>query len=334
MSDWLPSLNALRAFEAVARHLSYRDAAAELHVTPAAVKQLVGKLEAALGAALVERRGRGIALTRAGAEGAPGLRAAFKQMTDAVERMRAGGRRHPLTITVEPSFAAAWLVPRLDGFKAANPEIDVLIDSAMRIVDLEREAVDIGIRYAMGPGGALIRHRLFDDETLAVCSPRLAAGPPALTTLGDLERVTLIHMEFGHMAWVKVASHWFDWENWLAAVGAAGIASGHGIRFNDYNLAVQASIAGQGMVLGSLPMVRDALAAGLLVAPFAERARTGAGYDLVTTKEAMARPEVDRFVAWILAAVEAAAGPGQNTGASAILGTGPRHQAGQRGETP
>jgi len=116
MSEWLPSLNALRAFDAVAWHLSYRDAAAELHVTPAAVKQLVGKLEAALGPALVERRGRDIALTRAGAEGVPGLRTAFKQMTDAVERMRAGGRRNLLTITVEPSFAAAWLVPRLDGF--------------------------------------------------------------------------------------------------------------------------------------------------------------------------------------------------------------------------
>ncbi len=334
MSDWLPSLNALRAFEAVARHLSYREAAVELHVTPAAVKQLVGKLEAAMGAPLFERSGRGIALTPAGAEGAPGLRGAFRQMTSAVERMRAGGRRRPLTITVEPSFAAAWLVPRLDRFKAANPEIDVLIDSTMRIVDLERDATDIGIRYAMEPGGTLVHHRLFDDETLAVCSPRLAAGPPRLATLADLGRVTLIHMAFGHMAWVKVASHWFDWENWLVTVGADGIGTGHGIHFNDYNLAIQAAIAGQGMVLGSLPLVRDALDAGLLVAPFAERARVDAGYDLVTTKEAMARPEVARFVEWILGAVEAAAGPGPDADASVTLGEGSRHHARQEGVVP
>lgn len=136
------------------------------------------------------------------------------------------------------------------------------------------------------------------------------------------------------MAWVRVASHWFDWENWLAAVGADGIESSHGIRFTDYNLAVQAAIAGQGMVLGSLPMVRDALDAGLLVAPFAERARIDAGYDLVTTKEAMARPEVDRFVEWILAAVEATAGPGRDTEVSATLGAEPRHNTLQGGEAP
>jgi LysR family glycine cleavage system transcriptional activator len=175
-------------------------------------------------------------------------------------------RRRPLTITIEPSFAAAWLVSRLDRFKAANPEVDVPIASTMRIVELDREAIDIGIRYAMEVGGPLVHHRLFDDETLAVRSPRLAAGPPALTTLRDLERVTPTHMEFGHMPWVRVASHWFDWENWLAAVGADGIDSSHGIRFNDDTLAVQAAIAGQGMVLGCPPMVRDALVSRLLVA--------------------------------------------------------------------
>ena len=301
MGDWLPSLNALRAFEAVSRHLSYRDAAEELHVTPAAVKQLVQKLEDTLGTPLVQRRGRGITLTRAGVVGLSDLHNAFKQITSAVEKMRLLKQRKSLTITVEPSFATAWLVRRLDAFKSKNPEVDVLIDSSMRIVDLEREAADIGIRYGVKPSKELIVHRLFDDETLAVCSPSLAKGPPALKQLSDLKNVTLLHMDLTDMEWMSFStSHWYDWQTWLATVGAGEIKPGQGLRFNDYNLAVQAAIAGQGVVLGSWPMVRNAIEANLLVSPFIERARTNIGYDLVVTKEAMARPEVAGFVEWIL----------------------------------
>ncbi len=307
MSDWLPSLNALRAFEAVSRHLSYRRAAEELHVTPAAVKQLVQKLEEALGTPLVQRRGRGIALTSAGLAGHPDLHNAFKQIIGAVEKMRRLEQRRALTLTVEPSFATAWLVQRLDAFRRQNSEVDVLIDSSMRIVDLEREAADIGIRYAAKPGRELVIHRLFDDETLAVCSPSLAKGPPALEQLSDLEKVTLLHMDMSQMAWISSSSHWFDWPTWLATVGAGGIEPGPGLRFNDYNLAVRAAIAGQGVVLGSWPIVRDAIEANLLVSPFAEKTRTDVGYDLVVTKRAMARPEVASFVDWILREVETSA---------------------------
>jgi LysR family glycine cleavage system transcriptional activator len=150
MDNWLPSLNALRAFEAVSRHLSYRDAAQELHVTSAAVtsaavKQLVRKLEESLGTPLVRRRGRGLILTSAGVVGLSDLNSAFKQIATAVEKIRLMEQRRSLTITVEPFFATAWLVQRLGAFKSRNPEVDVLIDSSMRIVDLEREAADIGI---------------------------------------------------------------------------------------------------------------------------------------------------------------------------------------------
>jgi LysR family glycine cleavage system transcriptional activator len=301
MNEWLPSLNALRAFEAVSRHLSYRDAAQELHVTSAAVKQLVRKLEESLGTPLVQRRGRGLTLTSAGVVGLTDLHNAFKQIANAVEKMRQLEERRTLTITVEPFFAAAWLVQRLGAFKGKNPEVDVLIDSTMRIVDLEREAADIGIRYALKPSKELIAHRLFDDETLAVCSPSLAEGPPALKQLSDLKDVTLLHMDPTDREWLSLSSrHWFDWQTWLATVGAREIKTGPSLRFNDYNLAVQAAIAGQGVVLGSWPIVRDAIEANLLVSPFAERARTDVGYDLVVTKEALEKPEVAGFVEWIL----------------------------------
>ena len=266
MSDWLPSLNALRAFEAVARHLSYRDAAAELHVTPAAVKQLVQKLEAALGQPLVRRQGRGLALTEAGVAGRPDLAEGFRALGQSVERMRRAEARPSLTLSVEPTFATAWLIPRLEGFKARHPDIDALIDSSLRIVDLARERVDAAIRYGVAPAPGLVAHRLFDDETLAVCSPALAKGPPEIRRPHDLARATLLHMDVSHMPWITVSHHWFDWATWLAEVGAGEVAPGRGLRFNDYNLAIQAAIAGQGVALGSWPMVKDAIAQGHLVA--------------------------------------------------------------------
>ena len=309
MTDWLPSLNALRAFEAVSRHLSYRDAAEELSVTPAAVKQLVRKLEEALGAPLVRRRGRGIALTGAGVAGLADLHDGFGRIAGAVEKMRRVERRGSLTVSVEPSFAAAWLVPRLDAFKRRHPDIDVLIDASVRIVDLERGAADLGIRYGVKPDRAQVVHRLFDDETLAVCSPALAEGPPPLRNLSDLAHVTLIHMTFTDMTSMPVSMHWFDWRTWFAEVGAGEIEPGRTLRFNDYNLAVQAAIAGQGVVLGSWPILRDAIEANLLVSPFGARARTDVGYDLVMTGDAMARPEVAAFVEWILGEIEKDGGP-------------------------
>lgn len=302
----MPSLPALRAFEAVARHLSYQAAAGELHVTPAAVKQLVGRLEAALGTPLLRRHGRGLALTNAGAAGAAELQRGFEQIASAVAHMRPQSQRQSLTISVEPSFATAWLIPRLDRFKNANPDVDVLLASSLRVIAIEREAIDVAIRYGVKPARHHIVHRLFDDETLAVCSPTLAQGLTYPRRLADLERVTLLQLQLTDGEWTPTTGHWFDWRNWLAFVGASDVRPQHFLRFNDYNLAIQAAIAGQGVALGSWPLVRDAIAAGLLASPFAERARTDVGYDLVTTQPAMKRPEVAAFVEWLLAEAAAA----------------------------
>lgn len=298
MENWLPSLNALRAFEAVSRHLSYQTAAAELHVTPAAVKQLVKKLEDALGAPLVERKGRGIALTRTGSVGVSDLNNGFRHLTRAVETMRHTQERRTLTISAEPSFAMAWLIKRIDAFKQSNPEIDVLIDSSIRVIDLEREHVDVAIRYGVEPTKDIISHRLFDDEIFAVCSPALAKGPPVIETLTDLEHVPLVHIE---MDWVSpVTQHMFHWKSWFETIGAGHITPSRGLHFTDYNLATQAAIAGQGVILGSWPVVKDAMEAGLLVAPLLETAKFDIGYDLVTTKDAATKPEVVAFTDWIL----------------------------------
>ena len=300
MSDWLPSLNALRAFETVSRHLNYRLAAEELGVTPAAVKQLVGKLEDTLGIPLVERSGRGLTLTSAGEAGRDGLSVAFSQIQNAVENMKTTDGRRRLIVSVEPSFATAWLVPRLESFRAGNAEIDVLIDSSLHIVDLDRGAADIAIRFGNAPGGALVAHRLFDEELCAFCSPALKEGRPGPMKLEDLETLTLLHWDLSQMDWASATRKWMGWTQWLERVGAGQVTQGEGVRFRDYNLAVQAAIAGQGVILGSLPVLCGLVEAGLLVVAFPERVVTDIGYDLVTTDTALARHEVARFVDWIL----------------------------------
>ena len=166
MEKWLPSLNALRAFEATARLRSYKKAADELGVTPAAVKQLVAKLEDTVGEELVVRDGRQMALTMAGMSGIEDLSSGFRQIGRGVERMRVKKLNKRLVVSVDPSFAAAWLVPRLEGFKTAYPGIDVLIDSSMQIVDLSSGHTQIGIRFGIDDHNGLVAHRLFDDVKL------------------------------------------------------------------------------------------------------------------------------------------------------------------------
>jgi LysR family glycine cleavage system transcriptional activator len=301
MSDWLPSLNALKAFEAVSRHLNYARAAEELRVTPAAVKQLVGKLEDALGTQLVRRSGRGLELTSSGQSGCTKLASGFAQVRDAVDMMRTPDTRKRLIISVEPSFATAWLVPKLDSFRERNDEVDVLFDSSLKIVDLENGAADIAVRFGLTPRGNLVSHRLFDEQLCAFCSPLLVSGPRKLNEIDDLQHATLLHWDLSEISWARATKRWMGWQPWLTQVGAGHISSATGIRFSDYNLAVQAAIAGQGVVLGSLPVLHNLVEANLLVCPFRERVTTDIGYDLVTTQRALQRTEVQAFMDWIIA---------------------------------
>ena len=301
MSDWLPSLNALKAFEAGSRHLNYARAAEELRVTPAAVKQLVGKLEEALGTQLVKRSGRGLQLTSSGQSGCNMLTSGFTQIRDAVAAMRALDTRKRLIVSVEPSFATAWLVPKLESFRENNDAVDVLIDSSLKIVDLEGGAADIAVRFGKAPQGKLVSHRLFDEQLCAFCSPSLVSGPRKLNTVDDLQHATLLHWDLSGLSWAHATRRWMGWQPWLAEVGADHISSATGVRFSDYNLAVQAAIAGQGVVLGSLPVLHNLVQANLLVCPFREQVTTDIGYDLVTTHRALQRAEVKAFMDWVIA---------------------------------
>ena len=302
MTNWLPSLNSLRAFEVVSRHLNYRKAADELNVTPGAANQLVSKLEDAIGAPLLERRGRSLVLTPIGRAGHEGLTLPFRQIADTVERMRAmtNANAGRLIVSTTPSFAASWLVPRLEGFKEKNPKVGVLIEATPQLVQIGHGSADVAIRFGVKDHGSYVVHRLFDEELGALCSPSVAYGPPKISRLEDLENVPLLRWDLSQFDWATNTIKWNDWKHWLTAQGAEHITPGEGGRFTDYNLAVHAAIAGQGFVIGSTPILRDLLDARLLVNPFFSGVATDIGYDLVTTDTSSSRSEVSTFIQWIL----------------------------------
>lgn len=302
MQEWMPSLNALRAFECVARHLSYRAAADELRVTPGAVKQLVLKLEDAVGRKLVERKGQGLVLTPAGEAGRDGCSLAMQQLRDAVRSMRQQQSSHRVIVSVEASLATTWLSSRLDDFWRRHSDIDLLIDASQQIVDLENSEVDVAIRYGVPRDSDLWTTRLFKDLVFPACSPMLAAGPPRLETLEQLREVPLIHWNTAHMPWAHATKRWFSWSDWFRHIGLPQADTSGGREFSDYGLAVQAATAGQGVMLAGWPALQDTLDAGLLVCPFKDSiVETDIGFDLVTKHSSYQRPEVAAFTNWLIA---------------------------------
>jgi LysR family glycine cleavage system transcriptional activator len=304
MNQRLPSLNALRAFEAAARHLSLTKAARELHVTPAAVSHQVKALEADLGVSLLRRVKGEFVLTETAQTVLPVLRAGFDQIAEAARRLRADEARHFLTISVGPTFAATWLVRRLGGFKAAFPEIDVRLQTTDQVVDFAREGVDIGIRFGAGDYPGLQAVRLFDEDIYPVCSPGLLERGPPLDSPADLAGHSLLHVEWT-AALTKGKEETLDWQLWLRAAGAEQVDALRGPRFSHANLALQAAIEGQGLALGSESLARDDLAAGRLVRPFDVVLPVNLAYYLVYPEETAERPKIAAFRHWILTEIGA-----------------------------
>ena len=292
----LPSLNALRAFEAVARHLSLTRAAEELHVTPAAVSHQIRALEADLGVTLLRRVRRDFRLTDAAQAGLPPLREAFDLLGEAVELMREGRSDRLLTISVLPSFAATWLVPRLSDFQALHPELDVLLDTTDRLIDPRREAIDLAIRFGAGDYPGLEVTQLFGDAIFPVCSPALLRGPTPLESPADLRDHNLLHVD-----WTPFMAETGDWKTWLLAAGYDDqVDASRGPRFSHTNLALQAAVHGQGVAIGSTALAEEDLAAGRLVRPFEVSVAVNFCYYVVTAPGAAARPKVKAFRDWLL----------------------------------
>jgi LysR family glycine cleavage system transcriptional activator len=298
MTERLPPLNSLRAFEVAARHLSFKQAARELNVTPAAVGHQVKGLEDFLGIPLFRRLNRALRLTEAGQASLPELREGFAKLAGAVETLRRREARSVLTATVAPSLAAKWLIPRLHRFRAAHPEISVRLDTDLKELDLIRDGIDLGIRFGAGSYPGLRADRLMGEQLNPVCSPALLDGPAPLHTPEDLRHHTLLHIE-GETCDVT----WADWAMWLRAANCPHVASAGGPRFSQSLMAVQAAIAGQGVALAPLSIVADDLADGRLVKPFADMPGhpTAFAFYIVSPRDLAESPKVAAFRNWVLA---------------------------------
>ncbi len=290
MSDFkLPPLHALRAFEATARHLSVKNAAKELCVTPGAVSQLLKTLEVHLGVTLFRRVNRGVFLTDAGQNYLPAVRNAFRQIAEATRRVAIAADTGMLTVSVTSVFASAWLVPRLKEFQSIHPEIDLQVLTGKGLVDFSRDGVDVAVRHGLGRYPGLFSQRLFAVEMIPVAAPSLAARFPAPTSSQDL--TTWPHV---HDADRK------DWHLWFQAQGIEDIGPPRGPAFDDSSLLLKAVLAGQGAGLVPATMAALELAEGRLVKLANVAWPEAYAYYFVCPEANCNRPKVTAFRAWVL----------------------------------
>ena len=300
MPTRLPPMNTLRAFEAAARYLSFTLAAEELHITQAAVSHQIKVLEQALGVRLFRRLNRAIRLTEEGQEFVSEVRMALNHLAVAVEKLAAPDAGGPLTISVLPSFASKWLVPRLGRFRDKHPEIDVRISPSIQLTDFQRDDVDLVVRFGGGDYEGLHSVRLMTENFFPVCSPALLEGPNALRKPEDLRHHTLLHDD----AYV-------DWTMWLLVAGVEGVDPRQGPFFTDSALVVQAAVEGQGVALARGALAAGDIVAGRLIKPFDIVISAKNAYYVVSPKATSHHPKVAAFREWLLeeAAIVDAAPP-------------------------
>jgi LysR family glycine cleavage system transcriptional activator len=294
MARPLPPLNALRAFEATARHLSFTIAAEELAVTPAALSHQIKGLEEFLGQRLFLRKVRSIELTPAGLALYPGLHAAFLQIRQSVELVDRAPNDKVLVVSSPPGFTAKWLAPRLYRFLAANPGIDARISATQALANFTTDGVDIAIRNSRTDSRGLWSRPLIRITLLPVASPRLVTEL-GIRTPADLAKVPLIHDDLlGSLTGLPT------WADWLARAGVEGINLARGLRFSSPDHALEAAVEGAGVLLAHKSLAHDDLRTGRLIAPFALELPTERTFQLVCPETHTRRPAVRAFAAWIL----------------------------------
>lgn len=291
-------LNALRAFEASARHQSFSAAAEELNVTPAAVGQLVRTLEDWLGSPLFHRGNSGrsrLQLTDAALRALPDIRAGFDRLALGLEILREGSASGVLTVTVSPAFAAKWLLPRIEGFQLKCPETDVRLDTSLKPVDFYAQRIDIGVRYGNGHWPGLLAEKLMDEEVFPVCSPVLLERHASQFGAAELAAETLLHdLSMDERAGFP------SWESWVMHAGIDGVATRRGMKINNSAAVLQAAIDGHGVALARSVMARDDLAAGRLVRLFpAIEFPSPLAYFVVFRPDCADLPKLQAFRQWL-----------------------------------
>ncbi|SES73047.1 transcriptional regulator GcvA [Variovorax sp. OV084] len=292
MEHQLPPLNALRAFEATARHLSVKNAADELCVTPGAVSQLVKTLELHLGVQLFRRVNRGVFLTDAGQAYLPPVRNAFRQISDATQKVAVPAETSLLTVSATPFFASAWLVPRLKSFQDAHPDIDLQVLTSNALADFSRDGVDVAIRHGMGQYPGLASQRVLTVEMVPVAAPALVVEYGKPKKPADL------------LQWPRVNdADRKGWRLWFEAQGIEDAGPARGPSFDDASLLLQAVLAGQGAALLPAAMMAPEIAQGRLVQLSKVTWLEDFAYYLVCPEGSRDRPKVAAFRDWLLGAV-------------------------------
>lgn len=297
----LPPLTSLRAFVATARHLNFLRAAEELHVTSAAVGQQIRLLEDYLGQPLFHRTRGQLQLTPAGLALVPGLTDAFDAVLAAMMQFAASDHDLPVRVSVAPSFASKWLIPRLDALRRAAPGLQVLVEASAQLTDLDTGDADCAIRYGSGAYPGLVVDHLFSEAVVPICSPEFAErywlrnGPKAI------EGVPLLHedgAEHDHSC--------PDWNTWLRAEGLSHrLSQGGGFRLNQSSLVIDAALAGQGLGLGKVRLAETELRAGRLISPFGSPQPVSFSYFFATTATKARLMRVDLFRNWLQAEAKA-----------------------------
>lgn len=288
-------LDLLHSFEAAARHLSFTRAGAELFLTQSAVSRQIQQLEDSVGAPLFERRHRSLALTEAGRILHRAVEDSLERLRDAAARVRATTARQQVAVTCTPGFASFWLIPRLTRFTAEHPHVDVRISATLDLVDLDRGNIDLAVRFV--PSGAGAGPLLFEEEVQPMCAPLL---------LRDRERPLRTPADMGQHTLLTVDMHdgsplTMDWEPWLKLMGLPGVRMAHTIHYTRYVEAVEAAVAGQGIVIGRLPLLADLVRQKKLVAPFRTPAASRRGYFLALAPRSQHNADARAFADWLLA---------------------------------
>jgi LysR family transcriptional regulator, glycine cleavage system transcriptional activator len=285
MARRLPSLNALKAFEAAARNEGFSEAAAELFVSHAAISRHIKELEEYLGTQLFIRTGRGVQLTEPGLRFGAQLTPLFDQLAEAAREAAAVGDVRQLNVSVEPAIASRWLVGRLGRFNALHPDIELNIDPTSRMVDFYADDVELGIRYGLGGWEDVEATKLSDVVIFPVCAPKLASAAMVPT---DLSEFNLLHED---------RKQW--WAEWLTAAGVQGVEDWRGTTFQNH-LALEAAEAAQGFALGDQILCTDSLIEGWLKRPFQFDMKDHGSYWVVRKKGSRESVPARAFREWLL----------------------------------
>jgi len=294
MTDRLPPLTALRAFDAAARHMSFAKAAEELFVTPAALSFQIKSLEEHLGTQVFRRLNRAVELTEAGKALAPSVADGFQMLAAAWRAAERTMDNQTLTVTSGPAFTAKWLAPRLYEFAQAHPEVELRFSASLKMMDFGRDAIDVAIRFGYGPDTGLYSVPLAQEWVCPAMTPALAKRFP---TPQSLIEAPLIFDD--SISFLKPQS---DWETWFRAMGIDFVPT-QGPRFSQADHAIDAALAGVGVVLGRRALVVKELDEGRLVTPFKTALDTGVWFRFLCADGAQDRPQIAAFRDWIIAEI-------------------------------